>query len=121
LPADGLQLKTKFGQSDGRCTHEQLTAHSLLDLLDGFTKRWLFDSALLRGAREAQFVTNREKIPDVLCFHDGARHEARFVGVEAVNYLQSEPFAWNVLVEDEHRQGQQQANPTEYGGLNNPY
>jgi hypothetical protein len=54
------------------------TAHGLFHLHDGFTERWLFDSALLRGAREAQFVTNREKISDVLCFHGITRDEAPF-------------------------------------------
>ena len=54
---------------------------SLLHALDGFTERWLFDPALLRGAREVQFVTNRTEVADVLRFHD--QHSKTF-GVERI-------------------------------------
>lgn len=70
MNTDWSQLKTKFSQPDRRCAHEQIAPDSLLHLLDGFTERWLFDSAFLRGARETQFVTNRKEVADVLRFHD---------------------------------------------------
>jgi hypothetical protein len=79
LNADWSQPETKCGQSDRRCAHEQLAPDSLLHLLDGFTERWLFDSALLRGAREAQFVTNCKEVADVLRFHD---QHSKIFGVE---------------------------------------
>ncbi len=70
MNADWSQLETKCSQSDRRCAHEQIAPDSPLHLLDGFTKRWLFDSALLRSEREAQFVTNRKEVAYVLHFHD---------------------------------------------------
>jgi len=87
LNADWAQLETKCSQSDRRCAYEQIATDSLLHALDGFTERWLFDPALLRGAREAQFVTNRKEVADVLRFHD--QHSKMF-GVEKIPRIKAE-------------------------------
>jgi hypothetical protein len=84
-------------------------------LLDGFTERWLFDSALLRGAREAQFVTNCKEVADVLRFHD---QHSKIFGVEMTPRKCKVETVYQIEILDANRPEMKE--PTTEGGSRSP-